>query len=121
MATMAKDESAAALRARIETLEAVCAEAYQLAGAIGAPVKALDNLSAAANGDAIPHESFLPIASEDCDEVADLLKALRGHPGRRNALAAAMGRVGGARRSPAKRAAARANGTKGGRPRKADK
>lgn len=43
-------------------LRAVCAEAYQLAGVINAPTKVLDNLSAAANGEPLPHESFLPFA-----------------------------------------------------------
>lgn len=52
-----------------ESAERVCAEAYQLAGAIGAPVAALDNLNAAANGLPIPHGTFLPVAPGDCDEV----------------------------------------------------
>ena len=38
------------LEQRIAILEQVCAEAYQLAGAVGAPEKALDNLAAAAEG-----------------------------------------------------------------------
>jgi hypothetical protein len=45
----------------IETLQGVCAEAYQLAGQVNASEKALDNLSAAANGLPLPHESFLPV------------------------------------------------------------
>lgn len=45
----------------IEKLQWVCSEAYQLAGAYGADVKAMDNLSAAANGDKLPHDSFLPV------------------------------------------------------------
>lgn len=45
----------------IETLQGVCAEAYQLAGQVNASEKALDNLSAAANGLPLPHETFLPI------------------------------------------------------------
>ena len=55
------------LEGRISTLERVCAEAYQLAGAVGAPVKALDNLAAAAEGRPIPHETFLPVFSADTD------------------------------------------------------
>ena len=57
-----------ALEARVKALQRVCSEAYQLAGAVGAPVEALDNLSAAANGEPIPHETFLPIRLEDCEE-----------------------------------------------------
>ena len=46
-------------------LRNVCAEAYQLAGAYGADVKALDNLYAAAQGNPKPHESFLPVHPKD--------------------------------------------------------
>lgn len=49
------------LISKVEQLQIVCAEAYQLAGALGAPVSALDNLSAAANGQSIPHDTFLPV------------------------------------------------------------
>ena len=49
------------LRARIAQLQKVCAEAYQLAGAVGASEAALDNLDAAANGNPIPHDTFLPV------------------------------------------------------------
>ena len=59
-----------ALDARVKVLQRVCSEAYQLAGTVGAPVEALDNLSAAANGEPIPHETFLPIRLEDCEECA---------------------------------------------------
>ena len=59
-----------ALEARVKVLQRVCGEAYQLAGAVGAPVEALDNLSAAANGEPIPHETFLPVRPEDCEECA---------------------------------------------------
>jgi len=59
------------LRRRVEALERVCAEAYQLAGVIGAPVRVLDNLAAAADGLPLPHDSFLPIALEDCDAVRE--------------------------------------------------
>lgn len=64
------------LRKRIEILEHVCAEAYQFAGALGAPECVLDNLSAAAEGRDLPHESFLPVTADDCDEVAQLRTAL---------------------------------------------
>ena len=66
---------------RIIVLEQVCAEAYQLAGAVGAPEKALDNLAAAAGGEPIPHATFLPVSAEDCDEFArpDAPAATAGH------------------------------------------
>lgn len=56
------------LEQRVSILEQVCAEAYQLAGAVGAPEKALDNLAAAAEGQPIPHATFLPVSAADCDE-----------------------------------------------------
>lgn len=61
------------LEARVKTLQTVCGEAYQLAGVYDAPVEALDNLSAAANGKPIPHETFLPV-----DGVTDREKVLEG-------------------------------------------
>lgn len=66
-----------------DALRLVCAEAYQMAGALGASVEALDNLSAAANGQPLPHETFLPALSEESeiekerDALAAELKALR--------------------------------------------
>lgn len=51
----------ASLLEEIDSLRQVCAEAYQLAGALNAPENALDNLFAAANGVPLPHESFLPV------------------------------------------------------------
>ena len=53
------------LEERISVLEQVCAEAYQLAGAVGAPERVLDNLAAAAEGKPIPHQSFLPVSAAD--------------------------------------------------------
>ncbi len=64
-------ESTAQLQARIEVLEGILAEAYQLAGAIGAPRRVLDNLAAAVDGEPLPHGTFLPIQAEECSEVAD--------------------------------------------------
>lgn len=64
------------LKQTVLGLRAVCAEAYQLAGAFGAPVEALDNLSAAANGDPIPHETFLPVLGSN-----RLLKAIENLTG----------------------------------------
>ena len=60
------------LRRRVEELQRVCAEAYQFAGAVGAPERVLDNLSAAAEGRPVPHESFLPVSADECDDVAAL-------------------------------------------------
>lgn len=57
------------LRARIARLEAVCGEAYQLAGAVGAPGRVLDQFAAAANGEPIPHGSILPVTADECTEV----------------------------------------------------
>jgi hypothetical protein len=45
----------------VERLRNVCAEAYQLAGTLGGSVEAMDNLAAAAAGEPLPHESFLPV------------------------------------------------------------
>ena len=121
------------LRDRVDLLETVLAEAYQLAGAVGAPVRALDNLSAAIDGRTLPHDTFLPIQAEECGEVATLLQMLRGgtpstglpkkvvSTRRRNTLAAVLGRAGGQKHSRAKAIAARVNGAKGGRPAKRGK
>ena len=68
------------LEQRIAVLQQVCGEAYQLAGAVGAPEKALDNLSAAANGDPIPHASFLPLTAADCDEFTGTRTGESGAP-----------------------------------------
>lgn len=46
-----------------DQLRSVCAEAYQLAAALNAPVEALDNLSAAANGEQLPHATLLPVTA----------------------------------------------------------
>ena len=65
------------LRARVAALEAVCAEAYQVAGAVGAPVRVLDQLLAASEGDPLPHKTVLPVAPEECAEVAEVRAVLR--------------------------------------------
>ena len=69
------------LELRVSVLEEVCAEAYQLAGAVGAPERALDNLAAAAGGEPIPHATFLPVSAADCDEFARQ-DGIRDTPGR---------------------------------------
>jgi len=108
------------LRQRVRTLEGVCAEAYQLAGAVGAPVHVLDQLHAAAEGRALPRGTMLPIAPEDCAEIADVQALLRQVC---DLLAPrvyeAVGQRGGRARSARKAAAARRNGRRGGRPRTA--
>ena len=107
------------LKARIDVLEAACAEAYQVAGTAGAPVRVLDNLWAAAQGEPLPHATVLPIAETEFDEVASRERQLREARAVLGVSAAAeLGRVGGRQRSRAKARAARANGAKGGRPRK---
>jgi hypothetical protein len=59
------------LREEVETLRGVCAEAYQMAGAVGASVEALDNLSAASEGKPLPHETFLPFHRPPKSEIWD--------------------------------------------------
>jgi len=117
---MTTDQHITRLRARVADLEALCAAAYQFAGAVGAPEVWLDALWAASQGEASSTERLLPVLAEECDAVADLHKQLEDV--RRivavGPAAAELGRVGGQRTSAAKRRAARANGRKGGRPRK---
>jgi hypothetical protein len=68
----ASEPTLAALTDRVAALERVCAEIYQFAGAVGAPVRVLDLLHAAAQGEPLPDASILPIAAEECDAVAEL-------------------------------------------------
>jgi hypothetical protein len=115
------EQELAHLRDRIGNLEAVCAEAYQFAGAIGAPVRVLDMLWAAAAGRTVDVEGIPPVLAEECEEILTLRRQLEDV--RRivavGPAAAELGRLGGARSSAAKRRAARTNGRKGERPRKA--
>jgi hypothetical protein len=55
------------LMARVKRLEYLCAEMYQVAGEVGAPVRVLDALSAAADGRPIPRASLLPISASEFD------------------------------------------------------
>lgn len=60
-----------------DALRNVCAEAYQMAGALNAPVEALDNLSAASMGKPLPHASFLPVVAPAEPVNTRLLTALK--------------------------------------------
>lgn len=51
---------------KVNRLESICAQAYQLAGVCGAPLRVMNRLSAAANGDP-GKRSFLPIRDEDLE------------------------------------------------------
>lgn len=70
-----------ALRTERDSLRLVCGEAYQMAGVLGAPTNALDNLSAASAGAPLPHETFLPVEAPQIDRekvrdaIADCLGA----------------------------------------------
>jgi hypothetical protein len=52
-----------AAKAEIDRLRNLCSEVYQVAGALGADERVLDNLWAAADGKPLPHESLLPYPS----------------------------------------------------------
>ncbi len=56
----------AALKRQVHTLRTVCSEAYRFALVVGAPIRVLDNLSAAAAGHRVPHSSFLPVSIHEC-------------------------------------------------------
>ena len=71
MTVVKSDSTHARLEQRITQLQHVCAEAYQLSGAVGAPEKARDNLSAAASGRPMPHATVLPVSAADYDELAE--------------------------------------------------
>jgi len=118
---MKQSREIAALRGRVEALEALCGAAYQFAGEVGAPLRWLDALAAAAQGGPVSVRGLLPILATDCEEVEALRRQLEDV--RRilavGPAAAELGRIGGSRSTDAKRRAARMNGRKGGRPRKA--
>jgi hypothetical protein len=66
------------LNAEREELRQRCAEAYQLAGVVGAPLRFLDALGDAANGEIGKRfvGDLLPVAAEECDEIAKLRREL---------------------------------------------
>ena len=56
----------AGMESELDKLKSVCAQAYQLAGVVGAPEKVLNNLSDAASGKPLRHpDGFLPLVYED--------------------------------------------------------
>lgn len=70
---VAATQAAQKLVAKVDALQAVCAAAYQLAGAVGAPVRFLDALADAASDELearVRTEDLLPVGPLDCDEVA---------------------------------------------------
>jgi len=115
------EQELARLLARIHNLEEVCAEAYQLAGAVGAPVRILDMLWAAADGKMVNVEGIRPVLADECEEIQTLRRQLEEvqHIITTGPATAELGRIKSSRTSAAKRRTARANGRKGGRPRKA--
>jgi hypothetical protein len=100
---------------RVEELESLCGELYQVLGTVGAPIRVLDKVSAAAAGKAIPDLDLLPIGEMDFDEIRERQETIDEIA---TLLAKQLAARGGRRTSDAKRRAARANGRKGGRPRK---
>jgi hypothetical protein len=101
--------------ARIAQLESLCAELYQVLGTAGAPDAVLDKVSAAAAGKPIPDVDLLPIGELDFDEVRERQQTIDQMA---TLLAKHLAARGGRKSTDAKRFAARANGRKGGRPRK---
>jgi hypothetical protein len=115
------EDEVARLRARVELLEDVVGAMYQFGGEVGAPVRMLDALWAVALGKPVNLENLTGVHANECEEVQTLRRQLDDV--RRivavGPAAAELGRVGGSRTTAAKRRAARANGRKGGRPRRA--
>jgi hypothetical protein len=116
-----RENEIARLLARVELLEEVVGAMYQFAGEVGAPVRMLDALWAVAQGNAVDLENLTGVYANDCKEVQtprqqldEVRRIVAVGP-----AAAELGRVGGSRTTAAKRRAARANGRKGGRPRRA--
>lgn len=58
------------LREQIERYQAVCAAAYQLVGVVDGPLRFMDALSNAANGEPMSTEdalNLLPVTLDECD------------------------------------------------------
>lgn len=88
-------------RDRLDQLEDVCAELYQVLGTLGAPARVLDQALAASEGRPLPYDTLLPFSERES----------------RTSVATALGTKGGLIVSKAKARAARQNGLRGGRPR----
>jgi hypothetical protein len=86
---------------RLNQIEGVFGELYQVLGTLGAPARVLDQVLAAVEGRPLPYDTLLPFSARE---------------GRASA-AAALGARGGSAVSTAKARAARMNGRHGGRPR----
>ena len=97
--------------ARVDALEMLCAEMYQVAGELGAPVCVLDQLWAAAQGEPLPHGSLLPFSLEQANpsKAAAVMGSHGGKVITKAKIRAAIrnGRLGGRPRLPANRTAAR--------------
>jgi hypothetical protein len=87
---------------RVDELETVCAELYQVLGTLGAPARVLDQALAAAEGRELPFPTLLPFSVKEAKpEPAAML----------------LGARGGSARTTSKRRASARNGRLGGRPR----
>lgn len=95
---------------RVQELESLCGELYQVLGAVGAPVGVLDKVVAAAQGKPIPDVELLPINELDFDEVRERQGTIDEMT---TLLAKHLAARGGRQSTEAKRRAARANGRKG--------
>jgi hypothetical protein len=113
--TNTASEAPAALAARVEALESLCGELYQVLGNAGASEQVLDKVWAAASGDLIPDVKLLPSQPMDFDEVRERQETIDEMA---SLLAKHLAARGGRQKTDAKRVASRANGRKGGRPRK---
>jgi len=60
----------------------LCATAYQVVGAASGPVELLDNLSAASNGECLPHDTSdgLPWTVEDSEKEWQVLEITLENP-----------------------------------------
>lgn len=70
------------LKARVDALEQLAAEVYQVVGAIGAPVRVLDQLAAAADGKPLPHDTVLPFDASECTPLPSVAGAALGRRNR---------------------------------------
>ncbi|MBF3874257.1 hypothetical protein [Burkholderia pseudomallei] len=69
------------LREQIERYQAVCAAAYQLVGVVDGPLRFLDALSNAANGEPMSTEdalNLLPVTLDECDSFRTVLTSDKG-------------------------------------------